>query len=638
VRINRLFAIAFTVVISSAALAQSQTRPPPVILELNSRAAAFGGAALGDRGVYETLTGVAHMMIDPQAPANRGIVDLGLAPRDALGWVHYDVDVVILRPRDPKQARRVLVYDVVNRGSKLISQGGGGAPGVADAGAMYLARRGFTVVWSGWQGDLPQGRGIGARFPVATDHGRPVTGRIAPETIFDAPDGDRITLPYPAASLNQVAARLSVRQRQGDPERFIATADWHYEDDGHIALKRPENMDAGAIYRFSYVARDPKVMGLGFASVRELIAFLRHGAATQGNPLADIGAAPCERDATGTCANPGGGVFNTTVAFGISQSGRYLRDFLWQGFNRDLNGGRVFDGMMPIIAGGRRTYTNLRFAQPGSFSRQHEDHDVPGFDFPFTYGTMRDSVTGKTDGILSRCTADKTCPKLIHVDTSGEFWQAGSSLVGTGGTDHDVVLPANVRAFMLTGGTHAPGMVQMSCQSAANPLGHTPVTQALVIDLIDWAAGRQDPPASRWPRVSDGTLVPLASLKTPDLHAIGVTWPTVVNAPQSPAGTRGWPVLVPSVDGDGNDVAGVRLPEMVASVATYVGWNLRKAGFAPGELCSLFGSYFPFAKDAVSRGSDPRPSLAERYGETSRENLMNAAAAALRRDRLLLGE
>ncbi len=223
-------------------------------------------------------------------------------------------------------------------------------------------------------------------------------------------------------------------------------------------------LDAGAIYRVEYTAMNPRVMGLGFAATRDLIAFLRHAPAAAGNPLADIAAAPCERDVTDVCANPGGGAFSSAVAFGGSQSGRYLRDFLWQGFNRDPAGRRVFDGVIPFIPGARQTFTNFRFAEPGRFSRQHEDHDVPGFTFPFTYATLRDPVTGKRDGIFKNCDDTGTCPKLFHIDTSAEFWQAGSALVGTGGTQRDVEFPSEVRAYMIAGGAHAPGMTLPACR------------------------------------------------------------------------------------------------------------------------------------------------------------------------------
>jgi len=180
--------------------------------------------------------------------------------------------------------------------------------------------------------------------------------------------------------------------------------------------------------------------------------------------------------------------------------------------------------------------------------------------------------------------------------------------------------------------------VQPSCQYPANPLNYSPAIQAVLIDLIEWTTGEQLPPESRWPRMAAGTLVPVEALKGPDLTAMGITWPQVINRPVAPVGTRGWPVRVPKVDADGNDLGGIRMPELSVPAASYVGWNLRKPGFAAGELCSLYGSYFPFAPDASSRGNDPRPSLAERYGATSRKALLDAAADGLRQDRLLLDE
>lgn len=603
---------------------------PTVRLEITSRSIAFGGATFADHGTYEQIAAIAHMRIDPKAKANRGIVDLDRAPRDAHGLVNYDIDVFILRPRDPTKARRVLMYDVVNRGNKVITR---------MTGDGFLMRQGYTVLWSGWQGDITAPAMIGARIPVATDHGRPLTGRTATETIFHDLKTSRITLPYPAATLNQASARLTVRQRADDPEQAIGPGEWRYEDRGHVWLRRPANMDAGAIYRFSYVAQDPRVMGLGFAATRDLVAFLRHADAAGGNPLADIAAAPCERNAKGDCGNPDGGAFDTAVAFGSSQSGRYLRDLLWQGFNRDLARRRVFDGMVAMIPGGRRTFTNMRFSEPGRFSRQHEDHDVPGFDFPFAYGTLRDPVTGRTDGILRDCSTDGTCPKLFHIDTSAEFWQAGASLVGTGGTDRDVAFPANVRAYMIAGGSHTPGFASPICRGQANPLNYTPATRALLIGMVEWASGRSDPPESRWPSLAKGELRSVEMLHAPDLTSIGQPWPKVVNRPVAPAGTRGWPVLVPTVDADGNDIPGIQLPQRAAPTGTYLGWNLRKPGYGEGELCLLYGSFIPFAKDAASRGADPRLSIAERYpAPEAADALAKQAVVALRKDRLMLEE
>ena len=613
---------------------------PAVSLEITSRAPAFGAQSFGEHGSYERIAGKAHMRIDPLAPANRGIVDLALAPRGGDGKVAYDVDFVIERPAVAAKARRVLFYDVVNRGMRLLGMmTGGSAMKPDDPGDGLLMRQGYTLVASGWQGDIANKALVGARFPVAANRGKPVTGKVAVETIFDSPAGNTITLPYPAVSLTQPLARLTVQAVTGSPPREIAPADWRFADDRHITLTRPADMDAGAIYRFEYSAKDPWVMGLGFAATRDLIAWLRSAPAEAGNPLADIAAAPCERNQSNACVNPGGGIYSSAVAFGGSQSGRYLRDFLWQGFNRDLAGRKVFDGVIPFIPGGRQTYTNFRFAEPGRFSRQHEDHGVPGFTFPFTYATLLDPITGRSDGILKRCSATATCPKLFHIDTSAEFWQAGSALVGTGGTARDVPLPANVRAYMIAGGAHAPGMIIPACRYPANALNYSPVVRALIIGMVDWTTTGTEPPASRWPSLAKGELVTIGALKGPEVPAAGLVWPKVMNRPIPPAGRPAWPAFVPAIDADGNDIAGIRLPQVAAAEGTYLGWNLRKSGYGEGDLCLLSGTYVPFAANATSRGGDTRLSLMERYPAAGeRAARLRAVTEQLRRERFLLDE
>ncbi|MBU6267535.1 MAG: hypothetical protein KGN34_08340, partial [Sphingomonadales bacterium] len=413
-------------------------------------------------------------------------------------------------------------------------------------------------------------------------------------------------------------ARLTVRATTAAAPRTLAPADWHFDDATHVTVTRPADRDAGAIYRLEYTARDSRVMGLGFAATRDLVAFLRHTTAAQGNPLADLAAAPCDRDAHGAC-NPRSGPFSATIAIGGSQSGRYLRNFLWQGFNRAPDGTRVFDGMIPYIAGGRRTFTNFRFAEPGRFSRQHEDHDVPGFTFPYTYATLTDPVTGRRDGILARCTATNTCPRVFHVDTSAEFWQAGAALVGTGGTSRDVAFPANVRAYMITGGPHAPGLASPACAYPANPFNYAPALRALLVAMLDWTGNRAAPPASVWPRLANGQLVPLSALKTPTIP--GLAWPKVANAPISPVKGKNWPLLVPTVDANGIDQAGIHLPEVAAPDGAYLGWNLRKPGYGAGDLCLIYGAKVPLPA--------PAPDLPARRA---------AAATTLANARLLLAE
>ena len=631
------------IALSAAALAsgaQGAGPQPSVRLEVTSRAPAFNGQTFGDRGAYETISGKAHMRIDPMAPANRGIVDLALAPRDAGGVVDYDVDFVIQRPVEGAHARRVLVYDVVNRGMRLMSMmTGGSVMNPNDPGDGLLYTRGFTMVASGWQGDIASKALVGARFPIAGSAARPVTGPVSTETIFDDTTSNRITLPYAAASLDPAGVRVTVRALADSAPQAVAAEDWHFADDRHIVLTRPAAMDAGAIYKVEYTARDPWVMGLGFAATRDLISFLRHASAAQGNPLADIAAAPCERDARGACANPQGGVFSSAIAFGASQSGRYIRDFVWQGFNRDVAGTRVFDGVIPFIAGGRRTFTNFRFAEPGRFSRQHEDHDVPGFGFPFTYASLTDAATGRTDSILRACSATGTCPTVFHMDTSAEFWQAGAGLVARGGTDHDVALPANVRAYMIAGGAHAPGMTLPACRYPTNRIDYSPIVRAMLIAMVDWTTRGTEPPPSRWPSVAGHELVPFDSIHGPSVPAAALAWPKVVNRPIPPAGKAAWPAYVPAIDADGNDAPGIRLPQVAVPSGTYMGWNLRKAGYGDGDICLLSGTYLPFAKDPASRAGDSRPSLAERYPDPAvRVARYRDAARQLQADRYLLRE
>lgn len=619
-----------------AALAKDPA--PPVWLEVTSRAPAYNGQSFGEHGSYERITGKAHMRIDPLAPANRGIVDLDLAPRGSDGKVGYDVDFVIERPKEPQLARRVMLYEVVNRGMRLLSMMTGGGMNPDNPGDALLLRQGYTLVASGWQGDISRPGLIGARFPVATRKGAPVTGQVVTETIFDNLTSNVMTLPYAVGGDDPALTRLTVRALADSQPQVVK--EWRFTDNRHIEIKRPAGFDAGAIYRFEYTAKDPWVMGLGFAATRDFISFLRYASGPEGNPLTDLAAAPrCQLPDRTDCSNPAGGLYSSVIAFGGSQSGRYLRDYLWQGFNADLSGRRVFDGAIPFIPGARQTFTNFRFAEPGRFSRQHEDHGVPGFSFPFAYATLRDPVTGKSDGILKSCTASRTCPKLFHIDTSAEFWQAGSALVGTGGTGRDVPLPDNVRAYMIAGGAHAPGMTLPGCRYPANALNYSPIVRALILSMASWTTTGTAPPASRWPSLARGELKAIGTLKGPQVPAADLQWPKVINRPVPPTGRREWPIHAPAIDADGNDLAGIRMPKMAAPEGTYLGWNLRKAGYGEGDLCLLAGSYLPFAKDAASREGDTRMSLAERYPAAGdREARVRAAAEQLQRDGFMLTE
>jgi len=558
--------------------------------EVRVRGDAFGGASFGEVGPYERIDAVAHVTLDPAHGSNRAIADLALAPRDANGRVAYDTDVTILRPKNAAAANRSLLYEVLNRGSRLAlgvlndAPRGASLAGAAGAGNGFVLEHGYTMVWAGWQAEVAAPGLMSARFPIAREIGAAISGRVQVEVVFDDTDQPgRIALSYPAASLDSSQARLTVRQRQSDTPRAMVPSQFRFADERALLVTRPDDMDAGAIFELVYTARDPIVTGLGFAATRDVVSFLRREAT----------------DASGS-PNPLAGQIERALAIGFSQSGRYLRDWLWQGFHVDGVGRPVFDGVLPYIAGARKTYTNVRWGQPGRFSRQHEEHRVPGNQFPFTYAVTTDPVTGALDGILARCEATKTCPKLMHVDTSAEFWQAGASLVGSDGAGRDVAFPENVRAYMLAGASHAPGMVAPYCELPANPITYGAVARALLVAMEDWVRGERKPPASMWPRIAANEFREPLTSEPPVNRVERIDYGTV---PPKIVGD-GWRVLVPKTDELGNDVPGIPLHALQRLPAVYLGWNVRKEGFAKGDLCFLFGGMRPISGSV--RG-EPRP-------------------------------
>jgi hypothetical protein len=612
-----------------------------VRLEIVKRASAFGGVRFGEAGQYETIVAVAHMRIDARHPANRAIADLELAPaRD--GWVEYQTDVVIARPVDAAKASRVLLLDIPNRGTKLFpvvaNEGSTSLDTLLDAGVGHLMRRGHTLVWIGWQGDIAlarDGRTLGTSFPLATQDGKTITGPSYEEVVFDdvKPDGT-IALSYPAASLTQQGAVLTVRANTGAAQEVVPPTSWRYRDARTIEVSRPRGYDGGAIYRFEYLARDPRVMGLGMAALRDVTGFLRSGAldaAGQAGVLADI--AP-----------------DVTIAVGVSQSGRVLRDLLWQGFNAAPGGGKVFDGAMPLIAGSRKSFVNVRFSQPGRNATQHIDHITYGDQFPFSYGVTRDPVGGRTDGIFARCQATQTCPRLMHVDSSLEYWQGRASLVTTDGAGHDIALPDNVRAYLLSSTQHMAARTPTVgiCKYPSNPAQQGAAVRALLERLVEWSREGIAPPPSRYPRLADHRLVEPTreAVGFPDLRAIGIDYPGVINGlnvvdysggSSVVDGARRYQVLVPMADADGHDIAGIRLPDVAVPLATHAGWNLRRAAFAENQLCGLNGMFAPLP--ATARAGDPRRAIGQRYvSRLEYAKQVALAARELRDQGLLLDE
>ncbi|MFN2545963.1 MAG: alpha/beta hydrolase domain-containing protein [Myxococcales bacterium] len=663
--------------------------------EIVSTYDAYGGASFGNVGPYQVIVAIAHGKLDPSHPANAGIVDLNLAPHDKNGLVDYSTDVVILRPKSAANAKRVLFYDVVNRGNKVVLgtfDGGSGANfNAGSQGNALLLRMGYTIVWSGWQGNLPQsGQGdtkpIGVNFPTATNPDRSsITGQTREEFILDSLDASSgpglkngvatVTLTYPAATLDQSNVVFNWRQtwKTADGETFdspstpVPAASWTYVNGGkQIQFTPPAGSDLGSIFTFIYPAKDPKPMAIGFAGVRDLITFLnRANKDHQGNsnPLNDIQFAPCEAQHCNRSSN-----FEVTIIEGVSQSGRFTRDFLWQGFNHDGRGDgdaddggaahTVFNGMFPIIPASRKTYTNFRWSQPFRWSKQHEDHLQPGDQFPFAYNVITDPVSGKTDGILNRCLQSNTCPKIVQLDGGFEYYGGRGTLVSTDGKGHDLTLPDNVRLYMVPGTNHGGGAgvaapsTTPNCKYETSVVMESTIDRALVPVLEDWVGKGVAPPASAYP--SDGMLAPIndqSAIGFPDLSGIGYPYPAdtynqlfVTDYSQAEPSvdlSKPYEVMVSKTDSDGNELAGVRVPEVVVPLATYADWNVRTTNHTPGEGCGSLGTTIPFARTKAQRmtNGDPRPSFEERYSsQQDYVSKVQAAAQALVAQRLLLQE
>jgi Alpha/beta hydrolase domain len=596
------------------------------------------GHEFGAAGGYVRIKGVARGELDPRAPENTVIADLDKAPCNAAGLVEYATDFDMLRPAEPRRGSSILVYDVPNRGSKRIFNLLDDVPAndpartndpktLADAGLGFCLGRGYSLVWSGWDPGAPRANnGLGADFPVALDNGKPVAGRIRDEFLFGtrAPgDGSLRRLPYPAAALDQPAACLTVRDRESDPSTEIPRGEWEFVDERSIRLL-PEGrkFELVRIYELWYEATGAKVLGIGYASVRDLVSFLRGGG------LPDIGE------------------IRHALAFGVSQSGRFLRHFLELGMNTDAAGRRVFDGVFSHVAGAGKVFANHRFGMPGRTATQHEDRLYPENWFPFGTMTASDPFFGRTGALLKGDSGD---PLVIETNTSTEYWQKGASLVHTDpATGADAALPEGARAYLIAGTQHGgrPGVDPRPgpCANPRNPHSATPALRALFVALEEWVTRGVASPPSRVPTLAAGTAVPAETIRMPRVqgfaHAPGanrigppVDW---VNPP--PGGpAQAYPTHVAAVDADGNEVAGIRLPPIAVPLGTYTGWNVYRA--QPLELADRDGSLIAFAGTRAEReaADDPRPSLEERYASRNAYAAqVEAAAAALVAERLLL--
>jgi hypothetical protein len=644
-----------------------------VALDIHHREPFAGGKSFGDTGPYEKIVGVARFALDPEHFHNEGIVDLWLAPRNAYGKVQFTTDVYILAPKDPAKGNGAVFYDVNNRGNKLALRFFNFAPGGNDLdkpgseGDGFLMRRGYTIVWCGWIGELlPGDNRMLLKAPVATHFGKPIRGDVRFEMSTDSATP---TMPlsrreghgsYSPTKEGEAKGVLTWRPREEDPRQEIPRAKWSLERQpipevkngvpgtlAQIRLRLQDGFQPGILYELICECEGPIVQGVGLAAVRDLVSFLRNDASNK-NPI---------RHADGRPA------LTRAHAFGVSQSGRFLRYFLYKGFNVDESGRRVFDGFIPHVAGGGLGFFNHRFAQPTRHNGQHEDHLYPADFFPFTFGASTDPFFKRTDRILNPSDSGDDFPKVMHTQSAAEYWHRSGSLVHTDPLGkQDAVIPANVRIYAFGGTQHGPASdppPRGNAQNLNNPGDYRPFLRALLDSLDAWAKNGKEPPASVYPRIDKKTLVHWDQKSTGFPNLPGVRYPAVIQQPEAvdygpdfekfgritlnpPKRIGKYVVLVARSGPDGNDLGSLLPPEVHVPLATYTGWNLRRKDVgAENMLANLLGSYIPFAKTKAERekAGDPRQSIEERYGTFANYlKQFEAGCAEMQRGGYLLGE
>lgn len=621
----------------------------------------------GVTGPYERILGKIEFSIDPNDPANQNVVDLDKAPRNKYGLVEFSSDLDILKPVDMARGNQRVLYDVNNRGNKtILTHMNDAEPGpdpmtLAHAGNGFLMRRGYTIVWSGWQGDLLSINGLlTAELPEATENGKRLQGTIRQEFIVEKPgvlsmplSGDPSIRNYEAVNLNTSQAFFTRRRRETDPREPIGPEEWAFaeanidEPSGSTTIKASASncylksgFKPGWIYELIYETEGSRVMGLGLVGIRDLVSFLRY-----------------ETHDSNGYPNPLSGHVEKVYIFGLSLSARVIRQFIYDGYNCDLGGRRVFDVAYPHVSGAGRLFTNARFAQVGRYPRQHEEHQWPSERYPFAYSVTDDLFTEELDCVLKRPDSD---PLVMHTHTATEYWQRHASLGHTNPrTDIDLEIPDTVRIYVISSAQHGgatPPTDDVS-QEIPNTMSNGPFLRAALVLMDNWASDGKPPPLSLVPRRTDDTLVlpeevfrqfpaipgvdiPISPSRLPKYN-YGPDFENgmITEHPPKPLPGQEYPVHVPQVDLDGNDIAGLRSPEVEAPIGTHTGWSLRKKGFAEGELFSLTGSFVPFARTKIERANigDPRLSIEERYvnHDSYVRDLANAARSLMGKGFLL---
>ncbi len=630
-------------------------------IRIHTREPFASGVEFGRTGAYERIIGTVEFTVDPNDSAYAMVVDLDLAPRNERGLVEFSTDLSLLKPVDLSRGNRRLLYDVNNRGNKRVLSFFNDAPGtndpkaIEDAGNGFLMRRGYTVVWSGWQGDLLAGN---SRMTMRVPRAHGVRGPMRAEFIATGPgvtcfplSSNNYTWSYPAVRTDTSVAGLTARPREAAPRQHVPPNEWQYAapdvngvmgpSASHCYL--PSGFTPGWIYELVYEAADPHVLGLGFTGMRDLVSYFL-------NSESDSDGAP-------NLLRQDGVRMEKAYAYGRSQCGRLLREFVYRGYNEDAAGRQVFSAIHPTVSGGGRVTLNYRFAQPGRYPRQHEDHLYPSDQFPFAYHETTDHHTGRSDGIMQRPDTD---PLVVHTQTASEYWERRGSLVHTDSQGNDLPDHEQVRVYLISGAQHhaLPGDQPAAGpqKHPSNPLHGNALMRSLLDAMDEWATNGILPPDSAVPLRAEESAVSADGAAARFPVVAGVTPPTEPNRlyvqdhgldmdsgiqskePPEEDRSREYTVLVSQVDADGNEVAGIRLPDVEAPLATYTGWNAWPDEFADGAMFSVIGSCFQLPATAEERkaAGDGRASVEERYRSSGHYVRLVAEAAQRLVDRRLL--
>jgi hypothetical protein len=617
----------------------------------------FGGLSFGTVGQYEKLRGTAFGELNPSHPGNAVITDIELVPaanrNPANGNVKYSMDIFILKPVDLSKGNQRVLLDFNNRGEMRLGRLNqveltNDPTTAAHAGDGFVMRQGYTIVGNGWDFGATEFEDMKISVPKLTG----ITGPSYEYIVFDNATSMGFNLTFPANTLDKSLAQLTVRDRLDDLPTTLLASEWEYVSPTRIRLLPGGTaFRQSAIYEFTYTAKDPVVSGIGLAATRDFLTFLRNGTAAEGNPLA--------------------GHVRHTFSYSISQPSRTLNDFQNLGFSEGEDGRRALDGILSHTGGGSGDQINYRFGQTGRTERNRQNHLYPEGVFPFAHQVMTDHLSGKTGGRDERCTASGTCSMRFEVNSANEYWVKAGSLLHTDTHGNDLKDPEHVRYYLVSGTSHGVGNItsRSTCQQFTNAVSPDRLHRALLVALDEWVSHGAKPPKSEMPRHgSRAFAVPRLGFQTGVVPQEELGWPNIPgvtynglittryfldfgarldsegiidNYPPSLVGRPAYTIFVSKVDRDGNEIAGVRLPEVAAPVATTTGWALRRAGFSANEGCESNGQHIPFKRTRAERvaAGDPRLSLEERYGtHKGYVKVVAARAKELQARGLLLAE